>query len=45
VIIGKKGLKEGVAEIKVRATGERDTAPLDEVVSKVDELLDNLAKT
>jgi len=44
VIVGKKGLKEGVAEIKVRVTGERYTAPLDEVVEKVGELLDDLSK-
>ncbi|VAX21036.1 Prolyl-tRNA synthetase, bacterial type [hydrothermal vent metagenome] len=43
VIVGKKGLKDGVAEIKVRLTGARDTAPLDEVVSKVGQLLDDLA--
>jgi len=44
VIVGKKGLKDGVAEIKVRVNGERHIAPLGEVVDKVGELLDDLAK-
>jgi prolyl-tRNA synthetase len=31
VIIGPRGLKEGVAEVKCRATGERQHVPLDKV--------------
>ncbi len=33
VIIGPRGLKDGVAEVKERATGERQNVPLDNVVS------------
>jgi prolyl-tRNA synthetase len=35
VVVGKRGLAEGVVEVKDRATGERVTVPLDEVVSYV----------
>jgi prolyl-tRNA synthetase len=34
VIIGPRGLKDGVAEIKSRKTGERTNVPLDQVVSR-----------
>jgi prolyl-tRNA synthetase len=34
VIIGPRGLKDGVAEIKNRKTGERTNMPLDRVVSR-----------
>ena len=33
VIVGKRGLAEGVVEVKDRATGERSTVPLAEIVS------------
>ncbi len=33
VVVGKKGLAEGIVEVKTRATGERDTVPVDEVVT------------
>jgi len=35
VVVGKRGLAEGVVEVKDRATGERETVPLDEVVAYV----------
>ena len=31
VILGKRGVKNGVAEVKERASGERTEVPLDEV--------------
>ena len=34
VIIGPRGLKEGIAEVKNRKTGERENVPLDQVVSR-----------
>ena len=33
VILGKRGVKNGVAEVKDRATGERQEIALDEVAS------------
>jgi prolyl-tRNA synthetase len=33
VIVGKRGIAEGVVEVKDRATGERASVPLDEVVA------------
>ncbi len=33
VIIGPRGLKEGVAEVKRRASGERRSVPLDRITS------------
>ncbi len=33
-IVGPRGLKDGVAEIKNRATGERENVPLDQVVTR-----------
>jgi len=35
VVVGKRGIAEGVVEVKDRATGERETVPLDEVVAYV----------
>jgi prolyl-tRNA synthetase len=35
IVVGKRGLAEGVVEVKDRATGERETVPLDEVVAYV----------
>ncbi|NTU70380.1 MAG: proline--tRNA ligase [Coriobacteriia bacterium] len=35
VVVGKKGLAEGVIEFKTRATGDRITIPLDEAVGHV----------
>ena len=35
VVVGKKGLAEGVVELKVRATGERSTVPLADAVSHI----------
>jgi prolyl-tRNA synthetase len=35
VIIGPKGVAEGVVELKHRATGERSTAPLDAVIAQI----------
>jgi prolyl-tRNA synthetase len=34
VLVGPRGLKDGIAEIKNRRTGERDNVPLDQVVSR-----------
>jgi prolyl-tRNA synthetase len=35
VIIGPRGLKEGIAEVKNRRTGERENVPLDKVVERL----------
>ena len=35
IIVGKKGLAEGVVELKDRASGERSTVPVDEAVAHV----------
>ncbi|HSK47443.1 MAG TPA: His/Gly/Thr/Pro-type tRNA ligase C-terminal domain-containing protein, partial [Coriobacteriia bacterium] len=35
VVVGKKGLAEGVVELKVRATGERSTVPLEQAAAHV----------
>jgi prolyl-tRNA synthetase len=35
LVVGAKGLTRGVAERKVRATGERDEIPLDEVAARL----------
>jgi len=35
VVVGKKGLAEGVIELKIRATAERTTVPLAEAVAQV----------
>ena len=34
IIVGPRGLKEGVAEIKERRSGERESVALDEVVAR-----------
>ncbi|MCX8006744.1 MAG: proline--tRNA ligase [Coriobacteriia bacterium] len=39
VIIGRKGLATGMAEIKHRASGERESVPLAEAVARVRELV------
>jgi prolyl-tRNA synthetase len=39
VVVGKKGLAEGVVEIKDRATGERSSVPLADAVSHVAKLV------
>ncbi len=39
VIVGKKGLGQQQVELKVRATGERSSAPLDGAVAAVQELI------
>jgi prolyl-tRNA synthetase len=35
LIVGPRGLKEGQAEIKHRATGERETLPLGDAVARL----------
>jgi prolyl-tRNA synthetase len=35
LVVGKKGLAEGVVELKTRATGERTTVPLEQAVEAV----------
>ena len=39
LVVGKKGLAEGVVELKVRATGERTTVPIAEAVTRVHSLV------
>ena len=39
VVLGKRGLKNGTVELKDRATGEREDVAIDEVVTKVAELV------
>ena len=39
IVVGKKGLAEGVLELKVRGTGERTTVPIDEAVAHVTALV------
>ena len=39
VVIGKKGIEKSVAEIKIRNTGERKEVPLNELFTKIQELL------
>jgi prolyl-tRNA synthetase len=39
VVVGKRGVAEGVAELKTRATGERETVPLAEIASVLVERL------
>ena len=34
VVIGPRGLKDGIAEVKNRATGERENVPLDQVATR-----------
>jgi prolyl-tRNA synthetase len=35
IIVGKRGLAEGVIEVKDRATGERENVPIGEIVAYV----------
>ena len=35
VVVGKRGLAEGVVELKDRATGERDTVPIAALVEEL----------
>ena len=39
VVVGKRGLKEGVVEVKDRATGEKESVALDQVLSAVERVL------
>ncbi|MCP5061397.1 MAG: proline--tRNA ligase, partial [Ignavibacteriae bacterium] len=39
IIVGERGLKENQVELKIRATGDRMDVKLDELVSKIKELL------
>ncbi len=39
VVVGKKGLAEGVVELKVRATGDKTTIPLETAAATVAELV------
>jgi prolyl-tRNA synthetase len=39
VVVGKKGLAEGAVELKIRATGERSTLPLDSAVARLTEMV------
>jgi prolyl-tRNA synthetase len=40
VVVGKRGVKAGTTDLKVRATGERSTAPLADAAAAVMDLLD-----
>jgi prolyl-tRNA synthetase len=39
VVVGKKGLADGVVELKIRSAGERTTVPLDEAVAQITSLV------
>jgi prolyl-tRNA synthetase len=39
VVVGKKGLAEGVVEVKARATGERVSVPVTDIVAHIAELV------
>jgi prolyl-tRNA synthetase len=39
VVVGKKGLAEGIVELKVRATGERSTIPVAEAAVRISEMV------
>ncbi|MBF0171183.1 MAG: proline--tRNA ligase, partial [Nitrospinae bacterium] len=43
VVIGKKGLKEGQAELKIRKTGERRMTPMAEVAETVGAIIYELS--
>jgi prolyl-tRNA synthetase len=45
IIVGKKGLAEGVVEIKERATGERRLVPVDEAVAHLGDALGDARRT
>jgi hypothetical protein len=38
-VVGKKGLAEGVVELKTRATGERTTLPIAEAATLIAEMI------
>lgn len=40
VVVGQRGLSEGVVEVKTRATGEREKVPLAEAIAHVESALD-----
>jgi prolyl-tRNA synthetase len=40
IVVGGRGVKDGVAELKVRATGEESKVPLDQVVKAVSDFLE-----
>ena len=42
IVVGARGLKEGVAELSLRRDGEKILTPVDELVPKINELLDML---
>ncbi len=44
VVVGERNLKDGKAEIKVRKTGEREKVRIEEVVTRCQELLGELAQ-
>ena len=39
VVVGKRGIEAGTVDLKLRATGERTTAPLGGATPAVDDLL------
>jgi prolyl-tRNA synthetase len=39
VVVGKRGVAEGVVEIKVRATGERESVPIGDAVTRINALI------
>ena len=39
VVVGKKGLAEGVVELKIRSTGERSTLPVEEAAEAIVEIV------
>ncbi|MDI6711842.1 MAG: proline--tRNA ligase [Anaerosomatales bacterium] len=41
VVVGRKGLAEGVVEVKHRATGDRESVPVDEAVARVRTLVES----
>ena len=45
VILGPRGLKEGQVEIKHRKTGERETLPIADAVSRLKGLIEPQRKT
>jgi prolyl-tRNA synthetase len=45
VVIGKRGLAEGIVEVKDRATGERESVPLEDAVAHVAALVAEANKT
>ncbi|MBD3233756.1 MAG: proline--tRNA ligase [candidate division Zixibacteria bacterium] len=43
VVIGERGIKEGIAEVKLRATGEVSKVSLEDAAEKVVEIHDNIS--